>query len=289
MKLLKDDEIAQLLQSNPTFIHGLPPSTVDYEPIRPASLNLHVGDILLPQKKGDELGSTDAPLTRHALKPGQIVVITSLEELRMPSNLAGLGFPPPNVSSFGCFMTNAGHIDPGYHGRLRFTLVNLGNTDFIISKGDPIFVMMLVELSSNVTRDWHQRRGNAAGHRLTERDLARLPVDFLDVDKRAEERARDVSVKLINDAEIELKSVDQKVKWWGGLYTLIVTATVAIVQFFGPMAPRTAVDTLQKEINTLASDLVGLRGELKVQKTAEAIELFRKRLETLETMSQKKP
>jgi dCTP deaminase len=44
-----------------------------------------------------------------------------------------------NVSGF--------HVDPGFHGRLIFSVHNAGGNDFRISRGDPLFLLWFADLS----------------------------------------------------------------------------------------------------------------------------------------------
>ena len=61
-------------------------------------------------------------------------------------------------------MTNPGHVDPGYAGPMRFSVINMGSQDYILRQGDEIVTMFLIELSGSAQRDWLMRHGgNPAG------------------------------------------------------------------------------------------------------------------------------
>jgi len=135
MDLLRDEDLYNLCiaQDNP-IIEGIP----EYEkerlnplywyrtesPIQASSIDLHIGEIFLPGKKGDEPGAESNPLTGHILSSGETAVVITQEKFTLPKDIAGIGFPPSTRMSFkGILMTNPGHIDPGYNGHLRFTLI----------------------------------------------------------------------------------------------------------------------------------------------------------------------
>src|SRR5260370_3383709 len=89
-------------------------------PIQACSIDWRIGKIFIPGKTGKADGSQDCPLELHALESGQTAVVSTLEELCLPNDVAAIGFPPNRVSVKGMLMTNPGHIDPGYAGPMRF-------------------------------------------------------------------------------------------------------------------------------------------------------------------------
>src|SRR5205823_6027267 len=126
MKLLKDDQLVSLITgSKPILIdHGY---TKDWyersSPVQPCSLDLMIGNIFLPGAQRSEDGGEWRPEAAYFLKPGQTAIVTTREHLSLPPNIAAFGFPPSHVSATGLLMTNPGHVDPGYSGQMRFTII----------------------------------------------------------------------------------------------------------------------------------------------------------------------
>src|SRR5262249_48507510 len=147
-------------------------------PIQPASVDLRIGDIFLPGKKEDEPGSKPKPLSEFTLKTGQTAVVTTKEKLNFPDNIAGIGFPPSSVSFSGLLMTNPGHIDPGYKGFMRFTVINMAKDDFILKRGDRIVRVLVFRLSASAHSDWSKR--HPEGSQPPKQDeISRLSEDFV--------------------------------------------------------------------------------------------------------------
>jgi deoxycytidine triphosphate deaminase len=112
MKLLTDNEYSQ----NPCPVTN---SAIKNEQIKPASLNLTIGEIFVPGAAKAELGGVDNPITNHfPLEQGATVVIRTAEIVRLIDNRSAIAFPPSHVSLKGLLMTNPGHVDPGYVGPL---------------------------------------------------------------------------------------------------------------------------------------------------------------------------
>src|ERR1044071_7570853 len=121
MKLLTDAELKQRIESSNRIIFGVPEPKDWFSkdsPIQPSSVDLHIGEIFLPETKKDDPGYETTPLSEHSLEPGHTAVVTTQEEFVLPGNVAGIGFPPSHISFKGILMTNPGHIDAGYRGRL---------------------------------------------------------------------------------------------------------------------------------------------------------------------------
>jgi hypothetical protein len=83
-------------------------------------------------------------------------------------------------------MTNPGHVDPGYAGRLRFTVINVGKEDIPLRRGDVIVTLLVIQLQGNSTQNWRQRHANIARSvGPSQEEVDRLSLDFLDVQGRA--------------------------------------------------------------------------------------------------------
>ena len=109
MTVLNDRSIAEAIE------RGAPPLATQIDPsdigrkdsrIQPASLDLSIGEIRLPGSELDRSGSHAHPLHRHALKEGETAVVTTLEELEIPSDMSAIGIPPSSISLAGLLMTN---------------------------------------------------------------------------------------------------------------------------------------------------------------------------------------
>src|SRR5437016_2765094 len=117
MKLLRDDEIQALITDthSPLLKNFTPPQ--DWHAadslVQPSSLDLHVGDIIVPGVARCQPGSVQKPRASYVLATGETVVVVTRETITMPSKVAAFGFPPTRISNRAVLMTNPGHIDPG--------------------------------------------------------------------------------------------------------------------------------------------------------------------------------
>jgi dCTP deaminase len=117
-----------------------------------------------------------------------------LEYLNMPHTVAAIGFPPSAVFRDGLMMTNPGHVDPGFKGRLKFNLMNMGKKPIELTTGKPICTLLFFSIAApDCAYDQLDKTGKPEPP--SERSLlTRLSKDFLEFDSRIKkEVTRDVT------------------------------------------------------------------------------------------------
>jgi dCTP deaminase len=197
MRLLRDEELITNLTGPEAdqYITGVILPVDEYgkdSPVQASSIDLHIGTIYLP---GTKESATGAATTKpdHVLKTGETAVVTTRETLHLPLNVAAFGFPPSSVSFKGLLMTNPGHVDPGYTGYMRFTVINMGKDPYPLNSGDPIVTLLIFLLDADVHRGWVARKG--ASQLPSQRAVNRLSRDFVDVERRATGIARSQGIQ----------------------------------------------------------------------------------------------
>lgn len=172
-------------------------------PVQAASIDLHVGKILIPSG-GNESENPFAAVTYH-LPVGNTIIIEIFETIRMPDNLGGVVFPPSSLSKKGILVSNIGHVDPGYDGKLSFTVLNMGGTAIEFNVGDIIGTIMLHELSSQCNQNWEKRhctnvKEDSHSKGLSDRqitELSDLSLDFADFKTTAKETAKSEANRIL--------------------------------------------------------------------------------------------
>ncbi|MBN2014305.1 MAG: dCTP deaminase [Candidatus Altiarchaeota archaeon] len=114
-------------------------------------------------KSGGFLGAEDrktpdveaVDFTRYSLKPGEYVLIETLERVNMPRNLAARVLPRSSLFRCGCALFNA-LVDPGYQGVLIFGLKNLSDFDFVLERGARVAQIVFEEVAGE-TRGYDGR------------------------------------------------------------------------------------------------------------------------------------
>lgn len=245
--LLLDRDIRKLITEGLLEINGVrlaPDSPLIAGPpslVQPSSLDLTMGLIYLPETGESESGGVKKPLTYYRFPPGSTAIIETRETVRMPATVAGFGFPPTEVSTAGILMTNPGHVDPGYKGTLKFTVINMSRQEFDLKEGKRIVTLLLSNIAQP-DKDWGELHPDLKQplSGVDESQTGRLFKDFLDVQRRAETVAEKQALQI------------KGLKGWAAILGVLVTGLTA---YCG------ATQTLEGRITRLeaANDIAGLR------------------------------
>lgn len=184
MPIITDGDLKNLVAQG--LIQGIEDPTsalTKKHAIQPCSVDLRVGNIYEPGEK-DELGHFKVRESVK-LRQGQTVIYETEEALNLPGDIAGIVFVPSKFAFQGLMVTNTGHVDPGYKGKLRFTAINIANESFIIHKGKTMASVLLFKLEKSVEADYQQRRRGEQPTSNVSQHVSRLSKDFLNVDARA--------------------------------------------------------------------------------------------------------
>jgi len=248
MSIQSDHEIVDLLKSASPILKNFSVPTDWYAKdslVQPSSLDLHVGTIFVPPKDEPKAGDLVDKRAEYTLEPGQAIVVDTLEILDFPNDIAAFGFPPTTISDRAILMTNPGHIDPGFKGRLSFTLINMGREPYLIKKDITIATLLLVKLANPPTTDFIQRHPGFTQSDPTTFELRRLGRDFLDLDQRARKAA-----------EIIVRQESAHISRTG-IWLTVITAFLSAALAFGAswFQSKEAIADLKAKVGALENQL----------------------------------
>lgn len=89
------------------------------------------------------------------IPPGQLAMLLTEEVVAIPSNALGFISMRFSLKSYGLINVSGFHVDPGFKGRLKFSVYNAGSRDLTVSRGDRVFMLWLSSLD--------QRTGDGYG------------------------------------------------------------------------------------------------------------------------------
>ena len=221
--LLSDEDLVDFIE-NENLLDDYEKETNWYAKasmVQPCSVDLHVGDIFIPRTPENEPGSKSRPKREHVIGPGETILATTAETLRLPKNIAAFGFPPAGLSSKGILMTNPGHVDAGYVGGMRFVLINMSGEQQPIRRGDEVVTLLFLKLPAAVRASYTDRRTQAASVAKVQdakpdksqaasptTDLDLLARDFFDFRKQVES----ITSEAIKEAELTIKNAELSAK-----------------------------------------------------------------------------
>jgi len=138
-----------------------------------SGFDLRVGEIYALGKEEAFLGETerntpDAKLIAKygkekglILKPGDYVLVKTIEKVNMPDNIAAICRPRTTLQRSGVILIT-GATDPGYYGELTFAMCNMGKNNFKLELGARIVRILFFEVSEVIS----QYRGQWKGGRV---------------------------------------------------------------------------------------------------------------------------
>jgi deoxycytidine triphosphate deaminase len=243
--------------------------------VQPSSLDLTIGKIFVPPAAPFNTTDPEPPgETGYQLKPGNTVVVETLEKIHLGANIAGFGFPPSKLARNSILITNPGHIDPGYSGHLKFTLINMGRVDLSLLHGEAIVSLLLIRLIHPATRDYQSRNAPPAPSSKKEL-LNRLSPDFAGYSARLESAATEAVDRKTSDFENKVKEAETKFDrakiWIPSLITLAVAILTIAAAYLTDFLGSAKDDDLKK-----------LEARVKTIETTQDVGDLRKRLDRIE-------
>ena len=92
------------------------------------------------------------------IPPGHFAQLLTEEKIRIPPDALGLISMKSQVKRLGLVNVSGFHVDPGFRGRLRFSVYNAGPSPVCISRGTRTFLIWFVALDTP-TRDLYKGKG----------------------------------------------------------------------------------------------------------------------------------
>jgi deoxycytidine triphosphate deaminase len=147
-------------------------SSADDSCIEPCSYDMRIGAIF---RDGQVIDETHARGNEQiGLAPGEVITMTTLEELALPADIAATAHAINAQSSEGLLVLNPGHVDPGYKGTLTVMAVNMRRVPYVVSRKDKIFTVVFHRLAVGAAPAYLNRKGSRNDK---ERDLNKKVVE----------------------------------------------------------------------------------------------------------------
>lgn len=219
MSFLSNEDLKPFLLSPVPLVSGLrePLTTLDGSgPLEACAIKLRVGRIL-QMSPGEPALARMLEHNSASLKQGEMTFVLTEEVITLPSDIGAFMFSKSGgISERGILITNTGHVDPGYKGKLRFAVINMGNDLFTIRTGDYLVKIIFFKLGRPCDPDWGHMHSPLS--EPTEKDLRPLGREFA----AFAERSREIAKKIVDERFFSV-----------GYFTLFgSTAASIVVAFF---------------------------------------------------------
>jgi dCTP deaminase len=184
MALLLDHDLRNLVAATPPrLVIGVDLRNLDKQ-VHGCAVELRIGGIFRPGQEPPKRGSAQSPRREVVLMEGETAVVETLESFELDDSHTAIVLPVSSVSIRGLLMTNPGHVDPGFHGPLHVTVINMGREPYYLKKGERLLRALIFNLGKNVTSP------TRATTPFDDETLNRLSPDFLSVNSRVADAAK---------------------------------------------------------------------------------------------------
>ncbi|HEX2897193.1 MAG TPA: hypothetical protein VHP63_03995, partial [candidate division Zixibacteria bacterium] len=181
---------------------------------------------------GSEVYLSNQPTKQHlksgeqfVIPPGQFALLLTEEKLDVPKDCLAFISIKFSKKKRGLLNVSGFHVDPGFKGRLKFSVYNAGPNDIEITQGTSLFLIWLASLGNETKDSYKGEHQNQ--ETITDEDVASIKGEIASpafLNKRLDQ----LSDRLSTEVE-KLKSRINVIQ------TIGVTVLVAIVVvFLGP-------------------------------------------------------
>ena len=163
--ILSDKAIMSMLQEGTLSI-----SPLQDRQIQPASVDIRLGNTFSIVEDSSapiltftqEMAYKEMHAEKYLLLPGQFVLATTMEYIRLPDDLTAFVEGRSSLGRMGLFIQNAGWVDPGFSGEITLELFNANRCAIELQAGRRIGQLVFAKMDQAAL---HPYRGKYQGQR----------------------------------------------------------------------------------------------------------------------------
>ncbi len=230
-------------------------SDFDKKRIDCATYLLRVGDQAFVT--GDHLaGGASTPVVSvlgapptHTIRiaPGQFAFLLTMEDVTVPSNAMAMISMRARYKFRGLINVSGFHVDPGWRGKLLFSVYNAGPTEVVLSKEEPLFLIVFADLDRPSKETY---RGGALGQKAIDVSLLQNMTSQVFSPQALQKKLESVDAKM---GRIELAiGIAASVAAALAVGTSIVVAAVALLPSWTGVVIARTLDAANYDIKQKA-------------------------------------
>ncbi|BBM18946.1 hypothetical protein G15_2617 [Enterococcus avium] len=160
------------------------------------------------------------------IKPNQMVVIISKEDLNIPDNVVGRILTKGKLFSIGLLPVNT-YADPGFRGNMGIVFSNLSNNYIKIYPDDPIAKIEFSKLIDRVSEPYSGQHGY-------ESEIWPIPTDMILSKSEIKKDKRISSIQINELSEIfgeKIGSILKRILWFekGFIFSMVLYVVVTLI------------------------------------------------------------
>ncbi len=96
------------------------------------------------------------------VRPGQFALLLTSERIKIPKDAIGMISIKAGIKFKGLVNVSGFHVDPGYNGKIIFSVYNAGSQKIVLTRDEPYFLLWFCNLDSP-TGDLYDGKKNGNG------------------------------------------------------------------------------------------------------------------------------
>lgn len=152
------------------------------------------------------------------IPPGQFSILMTEEIVMIPDNAIGFISIKAGIKFKGLVNVSGFHVDPGFYGRLKFSVYNAGSNDINLSRGDSVFLLWLADLNER-TEDLYN------GGKYKENNISSQNLDDMEDNVASPSQLK----KEIDQLNTRIKDIEGTIKTKSGIFYAVIIASGSIL------------------------------------------------------------
>jgi dCTP deaminase len=141
--------------------------------IMTASYELSLGDEVFVTSSKTGIREVLKPRGQVVIPPGQFALLLTEESLNIPTNVIALISIKTGVKFRGLVNVSGFHVDPGFHGKLKFSVYNAGSESIVLTRGEPLFPIWFSHLFAS-QHDTRYKGDHQGQQHITANDIMNM-------------------------------------------------------------------------------------------------------------------
>lgn len=165
------------------------------EQARGASYDLGLGEeVYISGEDSPRRLSKSSPFVN--LPRGQFALLMTKEYVTVPENHLGLISIRFGKKAQGLINVSGFHVDPGFEGKILFSVFNAGPNDVVLRYGEPTFMIFFYKLQGSVAKPYEgERKGQTHLPTRLVTSVKGVSASLSDVDRRV--RRLEVTIRIL--------------------------------------------------------------------------------------------
>lgn len=153
------------------------------------------------------------------IKPGEFALLITEEYVNMPFDLMGFITVKFTYKKLGLINISGFHVDPGYQGRIIFSVYNAGPNDILLRKGSPIFMIFFNIITDPL--DIYAHRQGLSEQKFIRKGYEEIPLEMISLIKGS-------SVSLIQNTS-KINKLESDIKLYGSIALSIIATMLGVI------------------------------------------------------------